>query len=773
LSSRQLPCNSGKPNDDTQEGVQTALIGREAERSIARGLLLDEIVPLLTLTGTGGVGKTHLALVVARDVAAAFGDGVVWVDLASLRDPNLVPAAVAEALELNLSSGQPVVAQLVRHLRHRQLLLLLDNCEHLASGVGTLAAELLTHCPALQILATSRAPLRLRGEHVLPVDPLPLPAPEVTSHETLAQNEAVCLFVDRAQAISPSFALSPTNAATVASLCRHLDGLPLAIELAATRSAVFTPEALLARMSRRLRPLGAAARDAPARQQTMHEAIAWSYGLLSPQQQALFRRLSVFVGSFSLEAAEVICADTPRDDVAADFAALLEHSLLRRLATSDDAPRYGMLETLREFAGDRLNESGEAQLPRARHAAYFCALVERAAQDNYTPAESTWIPRLTVELSNLRAALAWAEAHDASMLRRLASGLWWFWRTRGSWVEADGWLGRALRTSATMGIGQTELLVQAADVAMNLGEIPRAEGLLAEAVGVGRDAGETKGLAESLMAQGQLLAGQGAFQQAERVLTESLGIWQTLPEPAWTVGCGMSLGWALYAAGEHDRAMRHFQDAVILGRAVGFGWGLTAALLGLGHISLARGRLPEAAIALDEALHIAAESGDPAMLSECLELAAALALAAGEPRSAARLLGASEGQLAPTGYVRPALQQQIVARLVEKTTTLLGAETNAAMAEGRALAADEAMALAQSVGRTRSRTGAGLPRPALSPREREVLRLLAEGQSDREIAAELSLSYRTVTSYVTGIFNKLGVSSRTAAVASAIRRGWL
>ena len=288
---------------------RTRFIGREAERASARSLLLDDAAPLLTLTGPGGVGKTRLALAIAEDVAEHFADGVAWVDLAPLNDAALVPMTLANALAITPSPGQSVLEELARHLRVQQMLLLLDNCEHLLPAVADVAAGLLITCPALQMLTTSRAPLHIRGEQVLPVEPLPLPTEDTPSLSALQQNEAVRLFVDRARAVRPAFALTETNAAMVATICRALDGLPLAIELAAARITILSPEALLAQMTDRLSLLSDGPRDAPTRQQAIEATIAWSYELLSPEDQALFRRLAVFSGGFTLEAAQDVAGN--------------------------------------------------------------------------------------------------------------------------------------------------------------------------------------------------------------------------------------------------------------------------------------------------------------------------------------------------------------------------------------------------------------------------------------------------------------------------------
>ena len=336
----------------------TRLIGRVTERVTARALLLsDEAVPLLTLTGPGGVGKTRLALAIARDVADSFSSGVTWVDLSLLADAALVPATIGTALGINFTPGSPAEDDLIRHLRPSQSLLLLDNCECVLANAADLVGVLLEQCPALQVLVTSRAPLRLRGERILPVEPLPLPRGDVSSLETLSQNEAICLFVDRARAARPSFSLTKTNAPAVAAVCRKLDGLPLAIELAAARTTILSPEALLAQMSDRLRLLGGGARDLPTRQQTIRNTIAWSYDLLDPEQQALFRRLSIFVGGFTISSVQCLFEMERNDPTAVvdGIAAIVEQSLVRQTHDGvNGEPRFTMLETIREFALERL-----------------------------------------------------------------------------------------------------------------------------------------------------------------------------------------------------------------------------------------------------------------------------------------------------------------------------------------------------------------------------------------------------------------------------------
>ncbi|HEU0113159.1 MAG TPA: hypothetical protein VFQ80_00695, partial [Thermomicrobiales bacterium] len=394
-------------------------------------MLLDEAVPLLTLTGPGGVGKTRLALAIAADVADAFADGVVWVDLAPLADPALVPAAVAAALQMAPGSTQPLPVQLAAVLRPRQILLLLDNCEHVLAEAAALVAILLTSCPAMQALATSRAPLHVQGEQVFPAPPLAVPDPGAKQRDVVAAAPAVALFVQRARGADPHFTLTDENAVVVAEICRRLDGLPLAIELAAARVNLLSPAALLALLNHRLQVLAAGPRDAPARHQTIRDAIAWSYALLAPAEQAFFRRLAVFAGGWTLEAVAA-ASDLSLSAALNRLNTLVDQSLVvRQQAPGDDDRRFTMLETIREFALAQLVEQGEASAARDRHAAFFLALAETAELHLHGVAgdQAGWFARMDAEFGNLRAAIVWFLAQrDGERALRVIVGI-------------EGWMG--------------------------------------------------------------------------------------------------------------------------------------------------------------------------------------------------------------------------------------------------------------------------------------------------------------------------------------------
>jgi len=417
------------------------LIGRELERASARGFLIEDAVPLLTLTGPGGVGKTRLALAIAADVAAHFSDGVVFVDLAPLADPGLVVTTVAATLGVTPSVDRPVTDAIVAQLRSAQVLVLIDNCEHVLAAAGDLVSTLLAGCPALQALTTSRAALHVRGEQVLPVPPLQAPR-SGSPLPIVRAAPAAALFVQRARAVDPHFALTEQNAGAVAEVCQRLDGLPLAIELAAARSNVLSPAALLALLSQRLQILGTGPRDAPARHQTIQAAIAWSYDLLAPDEQDLFRRLAVFSGGWTLQAAEYVAPPSPLD--LSD--ALVDQSLVVRGADADAlSPRFTMLETIRAFGLECLSTSGEEDDTRDRHAAFFRGFIADLDLYHAVPGDRSWFSCVAPEEDNLRQTLERFLARgDAVALSELSSGLVVFWETRSQFGEGRRWLERAI-----------------------------------------------------------------------------------------------------------------------------------------------------------------------------------------------------------------------------------------------------------------------------------------------------------------------------------------
>ncbi|HET8631226.1 MAG TPA: helix-turn-helix domain-containing protein, partial [Thermomicrobiales bacterium] len=481
----------------------TSFVGRERELEALRPLLFT--ARLLTLTGPGGVGKTRLAVRLAARVADDFLDGVAFVSLAELRDADLVLPTTARAFGVLPDRREPGEA-LAELLHSRRLLLVLDNCEQVAAAAPALGA-LLAACPRLTILATSRAPLRLAAEQEFPVPPLAVPPDDAPTPQALVAVEAAALFVARARAVRPDFAVTAENAAAVAALCRRLDGLPLALELAAVRTRILSPAALLDRLKTRLDLLAFGPADAPARQRTLRATLGWSHDLLRPDERALFRLLGVFVGGFTAAAAEAVGA-TPGDDGAGvldRLSALVAHGLVHRDDADGEDGRFGMLETIREYARGHLEASGEGAAAARAHARHFLALAERAHAERAGPRMAAWLDRLDRDHDNLRAALAWCEAAgEAELGLRLAAALFRFWSTRGPLAEGRAWLDRLLAAAPAAGASgpatavRATALLAAGVLAYNQGDLPAARALADASLALRRPLGDAGAIAEAL-----------------------------------------------------------------------------------------------------------------------------------------------------------------------------------------------------------------------------------------------------------------------------------
>lgn len=678
---------SGRPEQQFVQGLPrlTFMVGREREVKTVTSLLQSN-VRLLTLTGPGGVGKTRLALEVAELLRDAFADGVSVVSLASVVDPSLVAAAVATALGVRETTGSTRQESLESALAGQELLLVLDNFEQVVEAAPLLAA-LLAKAPRLRVLVTSRAALRLRGEHELPVQPFPAPSGETAE---LATSPAVTLFVERAQAVNPSFVLTASVAQTVAAICRRVDGLPLAIELAASRVKILSPDALLERLQRGASALGPGLRDMPARQQSLRATLSWSHDLLSADERVLFRRLAVFVGGWTVEAAEAVCGGKGlvAEGVLDGLAALADQSLVTPQEGPD--PRVGMLETIREYASERLEESGEADAIRELHAAYFLALAERVEPKLRERGE--WGALLDTEHDNLRAALRWARDRCRwDMGLRIATALAHFWFLRGQYGEGRGWLEQFLRESggeddasatraralaglAALTYNQGEyakaaqlfeqslalhrrlsdreatarVLADLGGVMRDWGERTRAAALQEEALTLYRDLDDRRGVAHAMVNLGMTVYFDGDLERAESLLRQSADLYRDLDDEAGLVLSLRFLGQLLAERGMKEQAAATMEESLELSRAIGDRGGTGAALNILGHLAHERGDLEGATTLFKEALRTTA-GGARIGTGFTLQGLAGVEAERGRAHRAARLLGGAAALLHDTG----------------------------------------------------------------------------------------------------------------------------
>jgi non-specific serine/threonine protein kinase len=748
----------------------TSFVGREREVAAVCAALQQDGVRFLTLTGPGGVGKTRLALRVAEELVSDFPDGVWFVPLAPVRDPALVPSAIAGALGVREAADRPLVAALRTFLRDKQALLLLDNCEHLLEA-ALLVTDLLSTCPRLAVLATSRAVLRLSGEHDFVVPPLALPDLEgLPLLDCLNEAPAVRLFVERARAARADFALTAETAAAVVRICHRLDGLPLAIELAAARLSHLSTSEILARLGRRLPLLTGGPQDQPARRRTMRAAIAWSYDLLASDEQALFRRLSVFAGRFTLDAAQTVAGPKAPDSTLDLLSSLIDKSLLGREEGAGGGSRFAVLETMREFGWEQLVASGEEEAACDAHAAYILALAERAEPHLFGPDQTAWLDRLEAELPDVRAALGWLRARgraEEGLCLAAAPGRFW-WR-RGYVSEGRGWLAAFLALPEAGGASPVRVraLLLAADLAAWQQENEQALAWDGEAAALARDLGDEVGLAMALKALGCDAIDRGCPERAVLLLEESFARFRDQGERFQAARVQAVQATAALAQGDHARAAAYLEPALAVFRDRQDGRLIADALEGLGLVALARGDEQGARCALVESLALSAELGDKSGIACCLMDLAGVAGLAGQAAQAARLLGASAALRHDLGRRFQPHEQVAHDRIEAAARSALGTARFAAEWErGAALPLADAIAEATAVHPSPSGSPVGL-----THRELHVLRLLADGKSDPEIAAALFISRRTAATHVAAVFRKLGVTSRAAAAAYAVRHG--
>jgi predicted ATPase/transcriptional regulator with XRE-family HTH domain len=636
----------------------TPLVGRERDVTAVTGLLCRSGVRLVTLTGPGGIGKTRLGLQAAEDVQDQFADGVWFVNLAPISDPGLIITTVAQALGVRESGGQAILEQLRAYLHEKRTLLLLDNVEQVVE-VAPLISQLLAHAPGLKVLATSRTTLRLSGEYEFAVPPLGLPPPAEWLDESSAQPlsvpaiercASVRLFVERAQAARSGFRLTVENAEAVAEICRRLDGLPLAIELAAARVKLISTRALLARLDDRLALLTGGPRDLPARQQTIRDTIDWSYNLLDEGEKQLFARLGVFVGGWTIEAAEAIIGDVQapkRATVLDGLSSLLDKSMVRQVEDLAGEPRFTMLETIHEYALERLQRSGELDVMQQRHADFFLALAEGWRHEATGYAEVALFDQLEIELANLRAALAWSHASPAAavMELRLVATLTHFFVVRGYAVEGWERLKAALLRGAAVPIAiRADALAAVGNAIPHYFNDPaQAQAFIEEGLAFDKRRENPRGIAWQLMSLGTITGVQGKYQRARELFEQSETYYQSLDDTWGQSVTQFALGQVALLQNDLERANLLLERSLVLCRAsIDRPWAIARRLTARGFVVLAQGQHHSARALFMESLALCSAGQDKVDIPLALVGLAGVALAEGQAPQAAELLGAAQ-----------------------------------------------------------------------------------------------------------------------------------
>jgi predicted ATPase/class 3 adenylate cyclase len=676
----------------------SSFVGRERELGELKVLLAN--ARMVTLLGVGGLGKSRLSLQVGAEVLDDYPNGVWFVEFAPLTDGRYVAQAVASVLGVKEESGRPVIEALAKHVEDRCLLLILDNCEHLGHACADLAKRLLLAGSQLKVVATSREPLRVVGETTYALPILAIPASREMRAAGVIQYDAARLFIERAMTAQPAFRITDVNAGAVADICRRLDGIPLALELAAARVRTLSVDAIAARLTDRFRLLTRGDQTALPRQQTLRACIDWSHELLADPERALFRRLAVFAGGFTLEAAESIGAsgEVVESDVLDLLSRLVEKSLVELMPSGE---HYTMLETVRQYAQLQLDRSDEGSLARARHLAFFVALAEEAQPNLLGAAQGVWLARLDHERENLLAACAWCDSADngAELGRRLTAATHLYWWSRGL-TELGFWLtlGALGRTGASLeGMPHRRALYCAANFGIFIGRYADAEGWAQDLLAIARRLGDTDRIAGALTLLGRASAGQGKLSAARGQFEESLAVARNRGDKVRMINALGSLADLHRADGELDVAEAEYEEIVRLARAAGNRSNLANSLLCLARVSIARRSAERARVLIIEVLPIVDEITSKPEGQGVLEASAALAALVGAPTRAVRFFGAAQTQATAMGHRRDPSDEDFLASQLAPARQALGdAEFNAAEIGGRALAYDAAMAEARA-----------------------------------------------------------------------------
>ena len=802
--------------------ARTSFVGRERETLQVKRLLA--MTKLLTLTGAGGCGKTRLALKVASDLVGAYSEGAWLVDLAPLSEGELVPQAVAQALGVPEQPGRPLTATLEDALRSRKMLLVVDNCEHLIEAVVGLVDSLLDSCPKLRVLATSRERLNAAGEvaWVVPSLTIPYSRQEAYTPPELEGYESVRLFVDRANQRDPFFELTLRNGQAVAQVCRRLEGIPLAIELAAGRMGMLSAEQLASRLEDFLKLLTGGLTADP-RHRTLRATLEWSHELLSEPERVLFGRLSVFAGGWALEAAEEACSGEgiEQDEVLELLSELVDKSLVVAEAGEEEMPRFRMLEPVRQYGQERLQESGTAEWVTEHHAKYYLALAQEAEPELEGADQIRWMDRLEAEHDNLRAALSWAlEGGQAELGLRLAGALRLFWVGRSHYREGRHWYEEGLkrghsapqqvRAKALFGagfftssLGENELARErfedglvlyrqvgdrrgAANCArflgwirFELGDWERAEELFEEALPLARESGSIRDTCNALSTLSYMAACRGDVKRARARGEESLAIAREAGDTTSVAYASQFLAVTAMLGGDYERAQTLFEAALEITRSTGNRKGQAVSLNNLGLVALCQGDYARAAKLSSESLRQSEESLDHQVLTWALDALAAVCAQRGYVGKAARLWGAAEALREASGFSQPPDDKRVLEPFLEAACSRLDEATfQAAWEEGRAMTEEQAVEHALSekeeqepptlvVTEQQPSPLADEPTERLTAREQELALLLTRGLTNRQIARELSISEHTVANHVRKILKKLGLRSRAQISSSS------
>jgi predicted ATPase/transcriptional regulator with XRE-family HTH domain len=712
---RNQPASWGEPYTwvpylSTLPQSLTPLIGREAEVAAAAEMLRSGQTRLLTLTGPPGVGKTRLSLALASALTPTFPDGICFVSLAPLREPDLLALTVAHALGLSDSKRGLQSARLLDFMRHKRLLLVLDNFEHILAATHQVA-EWLSASAHLKVLVTSRSALHLRGERLFSVSTLPVPptssarsagGSDLSELAALAAYPSVALFVERAQAVDPVFRLSESNAQVIAELCRRVGGLPLAIELAAARINLLTPQEIQTRLGSSLKLLTGGARDLPTRHQTLRGAIDWSYGLMGPGEQTLFARLSVFVGGCTLSAAEAICnavGDLPFD-MLDGLSSLIENSLLKREEALGES-RYLMLEMILGYASEELERRGEAEAIRRQHAEYYLSLSEVARRQFSGAEQSLWLDRLEREHDNLRAALEWSrsQASSAELSLRLAASLGLFWEYRGTFTEARQRLAAAL---SGPGAGAPELMHLRAEVlgvasvtAFHQGDYTSIPPLDNERLELYTRAGDKPGMASALTQLARAAVAQGNYASAHSLLEQTLAVRREIGTKSGISHAFGEMGALARCEGDYAMARSYYEQSLALAKESNQTLHIAWEFVNLGHVAHYEGDCEQAKRLFDEGLVLFRQIGEPRGIANCLFGLAGVAGSQGLPQRAAQLFGSAETILGSTGSeLEPADQMEYLRNLAASKSQIDPAEWQSFWSRGEAMPVEEAIAYA-------------------------------------------------------------------------------